>query len=85
MESRILFDLKDILTIQFECKACNSRFVCPPDKWTAMPSYCGNCKQQLLPDGSLEHQAVLNLRQGLTNLLQAYEGSKMVIRLEISN
>ena len=84
-ETHILFDLKDIKTIQFECKSCHSRFVCPPEAWEAMPLYCGNCKEPLLTERSLEEQAIRNLRQALSNLLQAHDGSKLLIRLEISN
>jgi hypothetical protein len=82
-ENRILFDLMDIRTIQFECKACHSRFVCPPDKWAAMPMYCGNCKEPLLQ--GLEYQTVEALKQCLKDLLRFSEGSKLIIRFEISN
>ena len=85
VEPRIIFDLKDIKTVQFECKACHSRFVCPPDKWQSMPSYCGNCKEPLLAEGSIEQQAVKNLRQSLSDLLRLYGESKLTIRFEISN
>lgn len=83
-ETHILFDLRDIKTIQFECKACQSRFVCSPDKWNGMPAYCGNCKEALLSANASEQQAVTALRQAVMDLLKFYDGSKLVIRFEIS-
>jgi len=82
-ETRVVFDLKDIKTIQFECKTCHSRFVCAPEKWNAMPLYCGNCKEPLLTEGTTQHQSIVYLRESLLNLLKFYQESKLVVRFEI--
>ena len=77
-----IFDLKDLANIQFECGTCHARYVAQLSDWRKLPLVCVNCSEQLVQNGSLEHDALRQLQVALTRLLES-KNSSLLIRFEL--
>jgi len=78
LETRLLIGLKDILSVQFECR-CGARVTRDPEKADRIPAQCGQCGTPW-QTGDEESPVYLFVR-ALRNLRQAGE-TPFSIRLE---
>lgn len=81
-ENCLIFDLKDITNIQFECGKCRSRYVAPVLEWKKLPRICGNCGEQFFEDRGMEHDAFRQFQEGIMKLAES-KTDKYKIRFEV--
>lgn len=77
-----IFDLKDLANVQFECGTCHARYVAQLSDWRKLPLVCVNCSEQLVQNGSLEHDALRQLQGAIARLLES-KNPALLIRFEL--
>jgi hypothetical protein len=81
-ESRVVFDLKDILGVRFVCKECGSVSVAAANDWRAVPAGCGQCGKQWLT--APEDQSAANgFRLAFKRLRELGDKAGVSIQLEV--
>jgi PHP family Zn ribbon phosphoesterase len=87
-ESRILFELTDIISINFECQNCGGKIGFSPQNWKSVPCKCSNCGGLLVAAGSDAEKLLGSLSENLKGLgdpEKKLKGLNAILRMEFSN
>jgi hypothetical protein len=82
-ENYIIFDLEDIQNIKFECKARKSGLSVHLSSWEKSTLVCGNCRDTFLKDGSVEQDAIENLKKAVKSLILTKKARNFKARFEL--
>lgn len=82
-QERYYAEPKDIISIRLTCKKCEATSTIPIRGNDTIHSACSYCREQLLPDGSSDYQAVRWLLQSLNALRQRTGKAACEIHLEL--
>ena len=83
METRLVFDLKDILGVRFLCQKCGAGNIAPPGNWENIPQACSHCREQWFAD-AIQNQLMERFRKALEELRKTNNG-KVKILLEVAD
>jgi hypothetical protein len=82
-ESRVLFELKDILAVRFACKECGAVSAASASDWRKVPPACSQCGQQWLT--TPEDQSAANgFRLAFKRLRELGDAAGVKIQLEVN-
>jgi len=83
-ESRLLFDLGDILHVRIVCGKCKAAFSAAPGNWKGVPPVCPNCQEQWWLGKSTEEQSLARLKMAL-EALKDIAPDRFVVQLEFAS
>ena len=81
IDDRLIFDLADLLAIQFECRKCQTTVNYPPPRWNPKPLQCPNCARSWWGDNTGDLKTIEDLAGAIRALLGNAERAEFRIRL----
>lgn len=83
IEKRYLIEIKDVKSVEFECRQCHAKVVRNIEGFKSLPVMCGNCDTQLVIPGSRDYVRLAELIKLIGDLAQD-DGERFTLKLEVS-